>query len=70
MMRIGLFILTKLAVVIVASIVMSILGVEPYLQQSGPQLTSQHWKIASPLYKNRKQHRKKKARKVKTLRAF
>lgn len=40
MLRIGLFLLTNIAVVLVASITMSLLGVEPYLQQSGLNLTS------------------------------
>ena len=40
MLRIFLFIATNLAVVAIASISMSILGVEPYLQQNGLNLTS------------------------------
>jgi len=40
MMRIGLFLLTNFAVILVVSITMSLLGVEPYLQQSGLNLTS------------------------------
>jgi len=39
-MRIGLFLLTNIAVVFVASITMKLLGIEPYLQQSGLNLTS------------------------------
>lgn len=35
MMRVGLFIITNLAVLVVASFVMNILGVEQYLSQSG-----------------------------------
>ncbi len=40
MLRIGLFILTNLAVVLIASITLSLLGVEHYLQGSGLNLTS------------------------------
>jgi heat shock protein HtpX len=40
MLRIFLFIATNLAVVAVASITMSLLGVEPYLQKNGLNLTS------------------------------
>jgi len=40
MLRIGLFLLTNMAVILVASVTMSILGVEPYLQESGLNLTS------------------------------
>jgi len=40
MLRIGLFIATNLAIIAIASITMSILGVEPYLQENGLNLTS------------------------------
>lgn len=40
MLRIGLFLLTNLAVILVASITLSILGVDHYLQGSGLNLTS------------------------------
>lgn len=40
MLRIALFIATNIAVLAIASITMSILGVEPYLQESGLNLTS------------------------------
>ncbi len=40
MLRIGLFLLTNLAVIIVASITLQLLGVEHYLQGSGLNLTS------------------------------
>lgn len=40
MLRIGLFLLTNIAVLIVASITLSLLGVEHYLQDSGLNLTS------------------------------
>jgi heat shock protein HtpX len=40
MLRIGLFLLTNLAVLIVASFTLSLLGVEHYLQGSGLNLTS------------------------------
>lgn len=40
MLRIGLFLLTNIAVLIVASITLSLLGVEHYLQGSGLNLTS------------------------------
>ena len=40
MLRIALFIATNLAVIAIASITMSLLGVEPYLQQNGLNLTS------------------------------
>lgn len=40
MLRIGLFLLTNLAVIFVASITLSLLGVEHYLQGSGLNLTS------------------------------
>lgn len=40
MLRIGLFLLTNLAVIFIASITLSLLGVEHYLQGSGLNLTS------------------------------
>lgn len=40
MMRILLFLATNLAVILVASVTLSILGVEPYLNQNGLNLTS------------------------------
>jgi len=40
MLRIGLFLLTNLAVIIVAGIVLSLLGVEHYLQGYELNLTS------------------------------
>jgi len=40
MLRIGLFLLTNIAVLAVASITLSLLGVEHYLQQGGLNLTS------------------------------
>lgn len=40
MLRVLLFLATNLAVVVVASITMRLLGVEPYLQQNGLNLTS------------------------------
>ncbi len=40
MMRIGLFLLTNLAIILIASITLRLLGVEPYLQGSGLNLTS------------------------------
>lgn len=39
-MRIGLFLLTNLAIILIASITLRLLGVEPYLQGSGLNLTS------------------------------
>ncbi len=40
MLRIFLFVATNIAVIAIASITLSILGVEPYLQQNGLNLTS------------------------------
>ena len=40
MMRIGLFLLTNIAVLIVASITLNLLGVEHYISGSGLNLTS------------------------------
>ncbi len=41
MFRIGLFLLTNLAVIIIASLVLSLLGVDSYLEQSGSGLNLQ-----------------------------
>ena len=50
MMRILLFLLTNLAVVLVASITLSLLGVDNYLAQSGTGLNLQSLLIFSALF--------------------
>lgn len=50
MMRITLFLLTNLAVIIVASITLSLLGVDGYLQQSGSGLDLQSLLIFSAVF--------------------
>lgn len=50
MMRIGLFLLTNLAVILVASVTLSLLGVDGYLQQGGSGLNLQSLLIFSAVF--------------------